>query len=120
MTKEEQMKKLLKRSIRNNYNIYMKNFRNRYTLNDVINEPYKAIELAFVKECHYFLTRDIEYSYNLFKAVYDDAFINGFNEFNDVTLYDYLVINFKKKESFDFQCWGCLTEFFREITNKGE
>ena len=66
----------------------------------------------------YFLTKDIEYNYKLFKAIYDDAFINGFNEFNNATLYDYLIINFKKKDSFDFQCWSCLTEFFKDIINE--
>lgn len=119
MTVEQQMIKILKKSIKNNYRVYINNFKANNSLETLINESYKAIELAFVKECHYSLTRDIEYNYDLFKAVYDDAFINGFNEFNNVTLYDYLIINFKEKDSFDFQCWSCLTEFFKEIINKG-
>lgn len=119
MTVEQQIIKILKKSIKNNYRVYINNFKTNNSLETLVSEPYKAIELAFVKECHYFLTRDIEYNYDLFKAVYDDVFINGFNEFNNVTLYDYLIINFKKKDSFDFKCWSCLTEFFKEIINKG-
>lgn len=120
MTVEQQMITILKRNIKNNYKVYLNNFKATVSLETLISEPYKAMELAFIKECHYFFTRDIEYNYDLFKSVYDKAFTNGFNEFNNVTLYDYLVINFKKKNSFDFQCWDCLTEFFKEIIGKGE
>ena len=111
----EQLKKMLKRSIRHNYKLYIDRFKSVNTLEELIDTPKKAAELAFVKECHYFFMCDMEYNYYLFKSIYDRAFKLGFHEFSNCNLYHYLIIKFKYSDTFDFQCWSGLTEFFIKI-----
>ena len=112
MNKQQELRSI----IRKNYKMYINDFKDNNTLNSIIDEPRKALELAFVKECHYFFMRDMEYNYDLIKALYEKAFFNNFNETNHgFTFYNYLVIFFIKKDSFDFQDWESLIEWFNNI-----
>ena len=112
MNKQQELKNI----IRKNYKMYINDFKTNNTLNSIIDEPYKALELSFVKECHYFFMRDIEYNYDLIKALYEKAFFKGFNDTNrGFTFYNYLVIFFMKNDSFDFQDWESLIEWFNNI-----
>lgn len=112
--------RILKRSLRQNYKQYINRIKKNDNLDSILlNEKRQALKLAFVFECHYFFMRDIEYNYNLFKKIYDIAFVNGFHEFNENrNLYDFLILNFNKKDSFDFQDWCMLIEFFKSIVEE--
>ena len=116
------MKNNFRNRFRKEYKMYVEKFKMNNDFNSIIKNTYNALELSFVAECHNYLMNNMDSEYELIKKLYKSAFIKGFNVYcdNNSTFYDYLIIYFKKWDTFDFQSWSCLTDFFFDILRVNE